>query len=250
MSINICVQDEQVNVDVAVGEINTGKPPVLQEISITKDGTYTPDYGVDGFSQVDVRVLPTDMLDGLEDGWDVMFYDEHKRGLASYSIKQGHTINPPVYECKNWQNADGEVITFPYTPEGDVIFYAMISTYADQLYEFYGVDKGVYPYLIMSIQKGLWAQVFFAKTIKTNTATETVVGAFIGDYSEVAQITVADFSDIESIVEAVTSKIKTLPDTNEQGYTVNDQSTFSPIYLYTNFECANTQNSGIYRVDV
>ena len=107
--------------------------------------------------------LPTDTLVGLENGYDVMFYDENNMGLAFYSIKQGHTINPPEYKVKNWQDANGGVIVFPYTPSGDAIFYANNSTLGDQLYKFYGVDKAIYPYVIAT-NKGVRNTLAFAKT--------------------------------------------------------------------------------------
>lgn len=40
----------------AIGGIQTGSDPVLEELSITENGTYTPDEGVDGFSKVTVEV--------------------------------------------------------------------------------------------------------------------------------------------------------------------------------------------------
>lgn len=232
MEINIHVQDEQVTFNVVEGEINTGKPPVLQEISITKDGTYTPDVGVDGFSKVEVQVLPTDMLDGLEDGWDVMFYDEHKRGLASYSIKQGHTINPPVYDCKAWQTADGTNVTFPYTPTGDVIFYVLNASYADQLYEHYGIDKAVYPYLMISKMDGCRPDgLAIGKSVYwwgTNNAGVRngywqSVGASSNDMAN---------DDIEAVVASVMSSMAKLPAATE-AWGFKNQSNYS---IYCNFD--------------
>lgn len=89
----------------------------------------------------------TGSLDGLENGYDVMFYDENNEELAFYSIKKGHTINPPIYNCDGWQNADKEIIIFPYTPTQDIIFYPLNSTLVDKLYEFYDVDKAICPYV-------------------------------------------------------------------------------------------------------
>ena len=54
---------------------------------------------VSGYGQGGIQ-LPEDMLEGLENGYDVMFYDENMRGLAFYSIKQGHAINPPIYNTE------------------------------------------------------------------------------------------------------------------------------------------------------
>lgn len=132
----------------------------LQDMTITENGTYTADSDYDGLGTVTVNVqgsgggsgdLPTGTLNGLENGWDVMFYDENNDALAFYSIKKEHTINPPVYNCKAWQTAEGTNVVFPYTPTADAIFYALQSSYADQLYEYLGVDKGVYPYMYINV---------------------------------------------------------------------------------------------------
>lgn len=106
----------------------------------------------------------TGSLDGLKDGWDVMFYDENNEGLAFYSIKKGHTIEAPVYNCKAWQTEDGTNVVFPYTPTEDVIFYANNSTYASTLYAFYGVDSAVYPYVSAYIYSNENYAICFAKT--------------------------------------------------------------------------------------
>lgn len=254
MTINICVQDEQVNVDVAVGEINTGKPPVLQEISITKDGTYTPDYGVDGFSKVDVFVLPTDMLDGLEDGWDVMFYDEYKRGLASYSIKKGHAINPPVYTCKNWQNADKEVITFPYKPTEDVIFYALNLTYADLLYEHFGVDKGVYPYVMVQVihKTTNSSYPYTYKIAFFDTITKSInQPRLVGVNSNISQSThdyyISDLANVEEVVNAIKERVTTI-NSSYSADIVDENSTTLFYTHYTNFDYSFNYSTH-YRLD-
>ena len=108
------------------------------------DLTTAVDALIDGYGK-----LPEGTLEGLENGYDVMFYDENNEGLAFYSIKQGHSINAPEYTVKSWQTEDGAVITFPYTPSADVVLYANNSTYASQLYQAYGVDSGAYPYLVI-----------------------------------------------------------------------------------------------------
>lgn len=88
-------------------------------------------------------------LDGLKDGWDVMFYDENNEGLAFYSIKQGHTIEAPMYDVQNWLDSNGSVIAFPYTPTADIILYAQANDTVGMLYEHFGVDRAIYPILII-----------------------------------------------------------------------------------------------------
>lgn len=126
------------------------KIPKLQDKTITENGTYQADSGYDGLGSVTVEVASS--LEGLENGYDVMFYDENNDGLAFYSIKQGHSINPPVYNCKTWQTEDGQSQEFPFTPTEDIILYANNDTYASQLYEYYGVDSVIYPYLFINFR--------------------------------------------------------------------------------------------------
>lgn len=187
-------------------------------------------------------------LEGLENGYDVMFYDENNEGLAFYSIKQGHTINPPVYNCKNWQNTDGGVITFPYTPSADAIFYANNNTYASQLYKYYGVDSGVYPYLgiiyVVSSSLRTITIVFgdtITKTISTGiTFSNTMSGR--GTYT-----TQVDKNDIEAVCSMAMELIPTLTENKykELGGGGSD------VFGYTNFEMSDkvTALGGYYRLD-
>ena len=240
MSVNIHVQEACVNVEVVRGEINLGKPPVLLELEVTKDGIYTPEAGVDGFSEVRVQVLPTDMLDGLEDGWDVMFYDEHKRGLASYSIKKGHSINPPVYDCKDWQTADGATVVFPYTPTADVIFYVLNATYADQLYEFYGLDKVLYPYILL-FYKSYSLHLYFAQSLTEDSYYKKFTATNLKYKANVYVGTVTDMS-VENIIALTMANITSLDSTSSlsTGNAAN-------VTLFTNY---NTQlSSSVIRLD-
>lgn len=182
--------------------------------------------------------LPEGTLEGLENGYDVMFYDENNDGLAFYSIKQRHSINPPVYNCKNWQTANGAIITFPYTPNADAIFYALVETYADQLYEFYGIDKGVYPYLYIRHQSGLnYWWVFFGKTKTDNYLHDVMYQRFKNGNA------MADATDIPSVIKYVTSIITTLSSADSGGL-VDDSAN---VY-YTNFDTELTV-SEYYRLD-
>lgn len=121
--------------------------PKLQDKVITENGTYSADSGFDGLGSVTVEVESG--LEGLENGYDVMFYDENNEGLAFYSIKQGHSINAPIYECKKWKTAEEMIIQFPFTPTGDLIVYADNSSVANEIYQHFGVDKVVYPYIFL-----------------------------------------------------------------------------------------------------
>lgn len=200
-------------------------------------------------------------LDGLANGYDVMFYDENNEGLAFYSIKQGHTINPPVYNCKNWQDANGGVIVFPHTPNADAIFYANNSTYADQLYKFYGVDKGIYPYLI--IEHGgtntngngfVLVRIWFASDITIGASaisfsSTNLVGG--GQTHKPSQWS----DDLAEFVSQVMERITTLATASSQSLSAKVQ--FREAYegpskysakAYLNFDCSLTVRT-LYRLD-
>lgn len=137
--------------------------PNLAKAIMAKTGKSEP-LTLSQFQAEVESIVPTDSLEGLENGYDIMFYDEHNYGLASYSIKQGHTINPPVYDCKAWQTSDGSNIEFPYTPTADLILYANNDTLVSQLYKFYGVDSAVYPYIAISGYSGETIHIRFGKS--------------------------------------------------------------------------------------
>ena len=252
MAVIINVQDEQVvvettNVSIVSGGGEGSGEANLQEKTITKDGTYTPDEGYDGFSQVEVRVLPTDMLEGLENGWDVMFYDEHKEGLAFYCIKKGHTINPPVYDCKAWQTADGQNQDFPFTPTADIIFYANNDTYASMLYEFYGVDAGVRPYMILMCNtSGALTLCITAKIASLSNGNLKIYQYFKASCSG---FDVNNVADIEAVVNYLMANA---PTGSNVGSSSSYYDAFSPSqYHYTNFDITQytDQSLGVYRLD-
>lgn len=153
----------------------------------------SPVYRLDGVEEK----LP---YDGLSNGYDVMFYDENNEGLAFYSIKQGHAINPPVYVVKNWLDKNGAIIDFPYMPTSDVIIYANNNTYAKQLYNYYGIDSGEYPYLWLLIMSGPTAMLVFGKSQSSGTLYDVL-------QSTQRSVSISDFTNLDIVVSAVTSKI-------------------------------------------
>lgn len=52
----------------------------------------------------------------------VTFYDESKVVIASYTIKQGDKLKPPITNV-DWVNSRGVKVTFPYTPTSDTNLY-------------------------------------------------------------------------------------------------------------------------------
>lgn len=165
---------------------------------------------------------------GLENGYDVMFYDENNEALAFYSIKQGHSIESPIYDCKAWQMEDGTGVSFPYTPTGDLVVYANNDTYASQLYAFYNIDPVIYPYLIITAGRGTNIMIRFGQSIGNNTTTYLL---FNKVYYGSGNATISDYSDIASVVSAVTQEIPTLR--YDKSYAMNSGSGW---YHYQNFD--------------
>lgn len=112
-------------------------------------------------------------FEGVENGYDITFYDEYQNGLAFYSIKQGHSINAPVYNCKSWQTDKGVGVMFPYQPTEDIIIIANNDTWASKFYGFYNIDPMVYPVMLVLVTNGgdyggAGATLYFAKTYSKN----------------------------------------------------------------------------------
>lgn len=105
--------------------VNTVKAQIQSLINKANETTGNNDTNLtDGVNALVGGFKPSGTLEGLSNGYDVMFYDENNEGLAFYSIKSGHSINPPVYDCNGWKDADDNVVEFPYTPIGDLSLYA------------------------------------------------------------------------------------------------------------------------------
>ena len=219
-----------------LSKVTVNVEPKLQDKTFTDNGTFTADEGFDGFRSVTVNVekgLPVGTLNGLENGWDVMFYDEYNEGLAFYSIKKGHTINSPVYNCKAWQTADGQKQEFPFTPTEDIIFYANNDTFDSMIYEYYGIDKAVYPYLSLHISSFNMVMIF-AKSITRNNDTDIIFGS--GSAGKNVSTNTAykevDLTDVSAVVTYFMSKIKP----GALGSISMLVSNSEAIGVYTNFE--------------
>lgn len=189
--------------------------------------------------------LPEGTLEGLENGYDVMFYDENNEGLAFYSIKQGHSIEAPVYDCKAWKTSDGTSYSFPCTPTTDLILYADNSTYASSLYNFYGIDPVIYPYFLVDYFNGR-VYVYISKTVTFTSTTRIDFGKSNASSGTVKYgYTYADLTstDMQTIVACVTSNIKSLSNAKSYGVIAYDTS-----HIYSNFDTKMTTGT-FYRLD-
>ena len=185
--------------------------------------------------------------DGIEGGYDVTFYDEQGEELALYSVKEGHEISkPPKYDCLAWQTSDGANVLFPYVPTSDISLYANSDTYADILYKFYGVDKGVYPYLVISIATGGTTYVSFAKQITKNTDT-SLLGTELKRNSVTLATPISDPNDIEEVISKVTTNLSSVK-------TVSGTSAYNLIsggnYVYANFDVLYASLTHFARLDM
>lgn len=52
----------------------------------------------------------------------VTFYDANKVVMASYTVKQGESVNAPLTDV-TWVNSEGVTVTFPYAPTSDTNLY-------------------------------------------------------------------------------------------------------------------------------
>ena len=177
-------------------------------------------------------------MDGLEQGYDVMFYDENNEGLAFYSIKQGHTINPPVY-AQSWENANGEVIAFPFTPTGDISIYAIVSN-LDGLYQHYGIDGNTYPCVIICIDtsstSGMNCKLMFGDVVN-GTTTNYIQFAKAKESGYVSITTypndLANFSAIYDFVKETIQPSDLTETTNAKMWPAKNGSS---VHIYTNFD--------------
>lgn len=238
-----------------MSDINTVKAQIQSLIDLANTTTGNTDTNltdgvnalVGGYGQGGIQ-LPEDMLEGLENGYDVMFYDENNKGLAFYSVKQGHAIQPPEYQVEVWQTSDGANVTFPYLPTSDVSLYANSGTYADQLYKFYGVDKGAYPYVGLSTYTGgSPATLMFGTGIGDNTTKSLSLSPPILMASVPSYLSIADYTNVQSVVDEVMVKIpKDILQESSSGYGF---ATGTTVYHYLNFDSNLTKTKGKYRLD-
>lgn len=219
--------------------------PKLQNKTITENGTYTADSEFDGLGEVTVEV---ESSGGLENGYNIMFYDDSNRELEFRSIRQGLSIDAPIYTCKAWKTSDKTPVVFPITPTGDMDIFANNDTYAKQLYDYYGIDNAIYPYVAISISPQYsgsslyyWFLVF-TKSIDRNTTSFLNYGESIRTVAKIYGLNV-DVSNVQAILDCVMENIATFDDTNNS---ISPSSTV----ICANFELPFTPNNTFHRLDV
>lgn len=121
-------------------------------------------------------IWPVGAVETVAGGHMVKFYDEFNEPLDIRSVRDGATVNAPVYKVKYWQGEDGAAVAFPAIITADLIVVAVNSSTAGEIYEHYSIDSGTYPYLYITFRKGMKQIVIvFAKAIvNTNQLSDAL----------------------------------------------------------------------------
>ena len=108
---------------IANGGGGSSKPPVVRQLDVTDNGTYTPSDGVDGFSPVNVNVQPPLQSKGVtitENGTSSIVADSEYYGLADVGIEVN--VQPSLQTKAIEITANGQS-----TIEADSEFYGLES---------------------------------------------------------------------------------------------------------------------------
>ncbi len=160
------------------------------------------------------------------------------------SVKIGNSINAPTTEPTSesgnfggWCDAEGNTITFPFTPTSDIELTAMfISSYASELYSHFGMSKEEYPYVAVGVlYSSNKTRVYFTKEPLNNVTRVS--------YKHVTANTtsgLADVTDAKTVVEWVKSKFVAPFSFNEGTWTTQDGTYFA------NYSIENTDTVTCY----
>lgn len=130
------------------------------------------------------------------------------------SVRDGNSISEPItprvekYFFNWWETTNEERISFPYTPSDDVLLLAKLTDRfnVDVLYEFFGVDITVYPYVVVGVSNRpdarLETNIDFLDTPLSDNGTNVLYKG--GIRYESSSSVAADINDSQdTIVDAV-----------------------------------------------
>lgn len=150
-------------------------------------------------------------FEGLTGGYKVTFL-VGDTVFRSFTVTDGRSITAPMPEPTSesgvffcWQDASGNAVTFPYTPNGNVEFSAVfVETYADKLRNHFGVSKTECPYVVLEYFLSAYVRVYFCSGL-TN---ETIYPKYYVDADTSVSFadTFTNHTDYNTIVSAVTTR--------------------------------------------
>ncbi len=132
-------------------------------------------------------------------------------------VTEGNTVDAPTTEPTSesgvfggWQDAEGNEITFPYTPQGDIELTAIFYTsYAPELYTHFGMSEETYPCVAVAVQEDGKTRVVFSQNPLNNTTNVAYKHFTIERTSGVSGVT-----DSKTVIEWVKTNI---PSTTSMG---------------------------------
>ena len=96
------------------GSGGTTRPPVLEELNVTDNGTFTPSTGVDGFNPVNVDVQPNLQTKSVEitaNGQSTIVADSEYYGLESVGLNVNVQPNLQTKSVEITENGQSTVVT-------------------------------------------------------------------------------------------------------------------------------------------
>lgn len=146
-----------------------------KSIALTYDGDLLVKIGKTAVDMANAKTYGIEALD------HTVTFTVDGEAYEVVSVKDGNSVNVPATQPNNNGNivnrwsVNGDEVIFPYTPTTDVIIDGIIPTQEDILYDFYGVSKTEYPYLLIEWHKkgveGLYTytpRVYFAHGYSEN----------------------------------------------------------------------------------
>lgn len=120
---------------------------------------------------------------------------------------EGETIDAPAEPTSEsgvfggWQDAEGSIITFPYTPTGDIELTAVFNSYAEELWTHFGMSEETYPWVAVGVLDNGSTRVYFSADKLNNKTTVKYKHITVTTTSGLEGVT-----DAKTVVEWVKSK--------------------------------------------
>lgn len=190
---------------------------------------------------------------GIKDGFVANFYDENGALIQTLVATDNMEIRPPDYDCTCWFDETGALVTFPYELTKAMNFYAQQNpTYAGSIYQYYGISKVTYPYLVVQWSNNFSITVRFFKSYSMSSyyhvLKDVITYQEAGNHSNPSDY--SDLAYITQVVMAIIDSSKVTPSEQlslDLSFTSNNNQ---KVYYYTNFDLGYTNASHYFRLDV